>query len=62
MTELPEVVSTYQDTHDRHDTDAALATFAADAHVTDDGHDYRGRDEIRGWLSGLSACADDLAN
>jgi len=54
MTELPEVVGTYQDAHDRHDTDAALATFAADAHVTDDGHDYRGRDEIRDWLSRAS--------
>ena len=54
MTELPEVVGTYQDAHDRHDTDAALATFAADAHVSDDGHDYRGRDEIRDWLSRAS--------
>jgi len=54
VTELPEVVGTYQYAHDRHDTDAALATFAADAQVTDDGHDYRGRDEIRGWLSRAS--------
>jgi hypothetical protein len=54
MNELPEVVSTFQDAHDRHDTDAALAMFGDDARVTDDGHDYRGRDEIRDWLSRAS--------
>ena len=26
-----------------------------DAHVSDDGHDFRGREEIRDWLSGASA-------
>ena len=54
MTELPEVVGRYQDAHDRRDTESALATFAAGARVTDDGHDYRGRDEIRDWLSRVS--------
>jgi hypothetical protein len=54
MTELPAVVLRYQDAHDRHDTGGALATFAPDAIVTDDGHTYRGPVEIRDWLSRAS--------
>jgi hypothetical protein len=54
MTDLPAVVLRYQDAHDRHDADGALATFAPDAIVTDDGHTYRGRVEIRDWLSRAS--------
>lgn len=46
----PEVVERYQTAHDRRDTAATLATFAADAVVEDDGHRYEGIDEIRGWL------------
>jgi hypothetical protein len=54
VTEPPEIVGAYQDAHDRRDTEAALATFADNARVTDDGRDYRGRDEIRDWLSRAS--------
>ena len=56
MTEprLPAAIRRYQQAHDRRDTDAALAAFTPDAHVRDDGHDYRGREQIRGWLSGAS--------
>ena len=39
-TDLPEVIGRYFGAHDRRDTDAALATFAADAVVIDDGHEY----------------------
>lgn len=49
--DLPAVVHRYQDAHDRHDTDAALATFTADARVVDDGRDHLGTDAIRTWLS-----------
>jgi hypothetical protein len=49
--ELPAVVQRYQDAHDRRDTDVALSAFAPDARVLDDGHEYRGSDEIRKWLS-----------
>lgn len=35
---------------DRKD-DRALATFTADAVVTDEGRDYSGRDEIGAWLA-----------
>jgi hypothetical protein len=54
MTSLPEVIIRYQDAHDRRDTDAALATFASDAIVRDDGHEYRGTVEIRDWISRAS--------
>jgi hypothetical protein len=54
MTDLPAVVLRYQDAHDRHDADGALATFTPDAIVTDDGHTYRGLVEIRDWLSRAS--------
>ena len=46
-TDLPEVIGRYFSAHDRRDTDAALATFAADAVVIDDGHEYRSPHEIR---------------
>jgi hypothetical protein len=47
----PEVISRYQDAHDSRDTEVALSTFASDARVVDDGHEYKGTDEIRTWLS-----------
>jgi len=49
--ELPEVVRRYQDANDRRDIEKALATFAVDATVQDNGHEYHGRDEVRAWLS-----------
>ena len=51
---MPEVVGQYQDAHDGHDVEAALATFAPSATVTDDGREYRGRDEIRDWVARAS--------
>jgi hypothetical protein len=54
MTEMPDVVAQYQDAHDRHDVESALASFTPNAVVKDDGHEYHGRDEIRNWLSGAS--------
>lgn len=48
--DLPQIITTYQHAHDRHDTEAAVATFAPDATVVDDGHTYTGTDEIRAWL------------
>jgi SnoaL-like domain len=50
VTALPEVISRYQQAHDRHDTDGALSAFARDASVADDGQEYHGTDEIRRWL------------
>lgn len=52
--ELPEVVRRYQDAHDRRDTETALATFADDATVHDEGQEHHGHDEVRAWLSSAS--------
>ena len=51
MVDLPDAVRRYHDAHDRHDTAVALSAFAVDARVVDDGHDYVGSDQIRGWLA-----------
>ena len=50
-TEIPEIIRIYQDAHDRRDITTALTAFAADATVTDEGHQYHGTDEIRDWLT-----------
>jgi len=54
VTDLPEVVARYFAAHDQRDTEAALRSFASDAAVKDDGHEYHGSDEIRDWLSRTS--------
>ena len=54
MTQMPEVVAQYQDAHDRHDIERALAAFTPNAIVKDDGHEYHGGGEIRDWLSRAS--------
>lgn len=50
ISDLPDVIATYQRAHDHHDTDAAIAAFSPDATVIDDGRTYTGADQIRGWL------------
>jgi ketosteroid isomerase-like protein len=50
----PDVIRRYLDAHDRRDTAAALALFAPDAHVFDDGKDYRGLEAFRDWLTNTS--------
>ena len=49
-TVLPAVITDYQHAHDRHDAPVALAQFADDAVVTDDGHTYSGTDEIDAFI------------
>ena len=49
--ELPEVITRYLKAHHARDLDAALAAYAPDASVTDEGRTYRGDDEIQSWLS-----------
>ena len=51
---LPDIIVRYLEAHDRHDTDAALSTFAPDATVADDGHEYADSDAIRHWLAETS--------
>jgi hypothetical protein len=48
---MPDVIHRYQEAHDRHDTGTALSTFTSDAKVVDEGHTFRGSDEIRSWLT-----------
>jgi ketosteroid isomerase-like protein len=43
----PDVIRRYFAAHDQRDSDAALAAFAPDAMVVDDGHEYVGTDQIR---------------
>ncbi|MBX3357112.1 MAG: nuclear transport factor 2 family protein [Phycisphaeraceae bacterium] len=44
---LPPCVADYFDGANKHDVDAAVAAFARDAVVTDEGHRYSGRDAVR---------------
>ena len=53
-TRTPDVIRRYFEAHDRRDTETALSAFASDARVFDDGHDYRGVDAIRDWLTRAS--------
>ena len=51
---LPTTIQQYQDAHDRHDIDAALATFVATATVIDENQRWYGTEEIRRWLAKTS--------
>ena len=53
--EIPEVIQRYQDAHDRHDVEGALAAFSAEATVHDEGQQWRGKTEIRNWLNKTSS-------
>ena len=48
---LPDTIKTLMTALDTREDDRALATFTADAVVTDEGRDYTGRDEIGAWLA-----------
>lgn len=53
--ELPTTITNYLIGHAAKDTTAAIAAFAPDAVVTDEGQHYRGRDRIGEWLDGAAA-------
>jgi hypothetical protein len=48
---LPDTIKTFMSALDAREDDRALATFTVDAAVTDEGRDYKGRDEIAAWLT-----------
>ncbi|MGU3437514.1 nuclear transport factor 2 family protein [Actinomycetes bacterium M1A6_2h] len=48
---LPNRVKTFMTAIDTRKDDEAIDTLTADAEVTDDGHHYSGREEIKGWLA-----------
>lgn len=48
--EVPPVIEAYQTAHDRRDIPTALAQFADDASVVDDGHTYHGTVGVESFL------------
>ncbi|MEG9226458.1 nuclear transport factor 2 family protein [Aeromicrobium sp. Sec7.5] len=51
-TTLPTAVSDYFALSEGTDRAETIRVFVPDAHVTDDGHDYRGREKVLAWLNG----------
>jgi ketosteroid isomerase-like protein len=52
---LPETVRTFMTALDAREVDRVLATLSIDAVVTDEGHDYKGHDEIGAWVATAAA-------
>jgi hypothetical protein len=52
---LPKTVRTFMTALDAREADQALATLSADAVVTDEGHDYKGHNEIGDWVAKAAA-------
>ena len=52
---LPDVIETYQQAHDRHDADAAITAFGANATVVDEDTTYAGTERIRWWLENAAS-------
>lgn len=48
---LPDTIKTFMTALTTPEDGRALATFTADAVVTDEGRDYTGRDDIGAWLT-----------
>ena len=53
-TSIPPLIESYQAAHDRHDVEAALASFSDDAVVHDEDETWAGTDRIRQWLAKTS--------
>ena len=54
MTTLPDVIRRYYATSASGELAELLTCFSPDAHVRDEGRDYHGLDEIRGWREGVA--------
>ncbi|MDX6228782.1 MAG: hypothetical protein QOI76_2172 [Frankiales bacterium] len=55
MSTTPEVNSRYLKAADARDTRALVACFTHDGTVLDEGHTYRGHDQISAWRNGQAA-------
>jgi len=55
MTSTLDLVDSYFDAADRHDTDDVVRLFSADAVVEDDGESHRGTARIRDWRNGAAS-------
>jgi ketosteroid isomerase-like protein len=49
--ELPDTIKAFMTALDAREVDQVLATLTTDAVVTDEGHDFKGHDEIGAWLT-----------
>lgn len=52
---LPEPLAAYFAAANARDAGKAVAFFAADAVVRDEGHEHHGTEAIRGWIEGTNA-------
>ena len=52
---LPDTIKTFMTALDAREVDRALATLTTDAVVTDEGHDYKGHDEVGAWVANAAA-------
>jgi 7-keto-8-aminopelargonate synthetase-like enzyme len=48
---LPAAITTYLTAHQRRDLDVALGYYTDSSTVTDEGHTYTGKAQIRDWLA-----------
>jgi ketosteroid isomerase-like protein len=55
---MPEIIDRYLQLATSDDYAGMAACFTDDAVVTDEGHTYHGRDEIRAWREKLAAAFD----
>lgn len=49
------MITRYYDAAAAGDLDTLIGCFTADAHVRDEGRDYHGVAEIRGWRTGVAS-------
>ena len=52
---LPKTIRTFMTALDAREVHPVLATLTADAVVTDEGHDFKGHDEIGPWVAKAAA-------
>jgi ketosteroid isomerase-like protein len=52
---LPDTIRTFMTALDARDVVRTVATLTPDAVVTDEGHDYRGADDIGAWVATAAA-------
>lgn len=49
-TELPDLIRSFMAAHIARDADAAVTAFTPDAVITDEGHSFRGTDQVHEFL------------
>ncbi len=52
--DIPAPIADYLDAKNRRDVDAMVGTFADDASVRDEGHEYAGHGAIHDWLQDVT--------